>query len=140
MNRCLRFIILLAGAAVLSACAAVSSGFVYSDEAGFLKAEPSRVVYSIKSTFNKETDLAVYLYKSDGGLSRVPIRDVTTTIRGQALDSYIFGENDPGAWEIGVDYADTESTRYTITVLSAEEQAYYDNGGSHGIEITITGP
>jgi hypothetical protein len=37
-------------------------------------------------------------------------------------------------------YADTEPTKYMITVLSAEEQAYYDNGGSSGVQITITGP
>ena len=140
MNRPARFIILCICAVGFSACGAASSGFVYSNDAGFLKAEPSRVVYSIKSTFNKQTDLAVFLYKSDGGLSRVPIEDVITSIRGDPLDSYIFGENDPGAWEIGVSYADTEPTKYTITVLSAEEQAYYDNGGSSGVEITITGP
>jgi hypothetical protein len=140
MNRRLRFIGLLIGVVGLSACAAVSSGFLYSDEAGVLKAEPSRVVYSIKSRFDKEVDLTVYLYKADGGLSVVPIRDVITTIGGKPLDSYIFGKDDPGAWEIGVGYANLEPTKYTITVLSAEEQAYYDNGGSSGVEITITGP
>jgi hypothetical protein len=136
----LRFVILLVCGVGLFSCAAASSGFLYSDEAGILKAEPARVVYSIKSMFDKEQDLQVFLYKTDGGLSRVPIEDVTTTIRGQRLNTYIFGENDPGTWEIGVNYADTEPTKYMITVLSAEEQAYYDNGGSSGIQITITGP
>jgi hypothetical protein len=139
MARFLRFVILLAGAAGLSACGAVSSGYVYSDEP-FLKAEPSRVIYSIKSEFDKERDLTVYLYKADGGISKVPIRNVITTIRGEQRDSYVFGENDPGAWEIGVSYAGLEPTAYTITVLSAEEQAYYDNGGSSGVDIIITGP
>jgi hypothetical protein len=140
MNRRLRFIALLIGAAALSACGAVSSGYLYSDDADFLKADPARVIYSIKSEFVKEKDLKVYLYKSDGGLSRVPIQNVVTTIRGEPLDAYIFGETDPGVWEIGVKYANLEPTGYTITVLSAEEEAYYDNGGSSGIEIIITGP
>ncbi|MDR0596923.1 MAG: hypothetical protein LBG14_00240 [Treponema sp.] len=140
MKRLLWRVIPLISAAGLSACAAVSSGFIYSDEAGFLKAEPSRVVYSIKSEFVKERDLKVYLYRAEGGLSMVPIEEVITSIRGQRLDSYIFGEHDPGVWEIGVGYADTEPTAYMITVLSAEEQAYYDNRGSKGVEITITGP
>jgi hypothetical protein len=140
MNRRLRFAILLIGAAGLSGCAAVSWGFVYPDEISFLKAEPSRVVYSIKSEFVKERDLRVYAYKADGSLFRVPIQEVITTIRGQRLDSYIFGETDPGVWEIGVGYAEAEPTGYMITVLSAEEQAYYDDGGSSGVEITITGP
>jgi hypothetical protein len=140
MNRWLRFIVLLAGAAGLFSCGAVSSGYVYSDDTGFLKAEPSRVVYSIKSMFDKREDLKVYLYKRDGGLSRVPIDDVITTVGGLELDSYIFSEQDPGAWEIGVSYADLEPAKYTITVLSAEEQAYYDNRGSTGVTITITGP
>jgi hypothetical protein len=112
---------------------------VYSDET-FLKAEPSRVIYSIKSEFDKERDLTVYLYKADGGIAKVPIRNVITTIKGEPRDSYVFGETDPGAWEIGVSYADLAPTAYTITVLSAEEQAYYDNGGGSGIEIIITGP
>ena len=120
MKRRLWRVTLLISAAGLSACAAVSSGFVYPDETGFLKAEPSRVVYSIKSEFVKERDLRVYLYRADGGLSRIPIQDVITSIRGQRLDSYIFGENDPGVWEIGVGYADMEPTTYMITVLSAE--------------------
>jgi hypothetical protein len=140
MNRLLRFIVLLVCVAGLSSCGVASAGFVYPDEAGFLKAEPSRVVYSIKSSFSKEHDLAVFLYKPDGGLSKVPIQDVVTTIQGVPRDSYIFGENDPGAWEIGVSYANVEPTGYTITVLSAEEQAYYDNGGSSGVTIIITGP
>jgi hypothetical protein len=141
MNRRLRFVILLIGAAGLSACGAASSGFVYdSEEAGFLKAEPSRMIYSIKSEFVKEQDLTVYLYGTDGGISKVPIEKVITSIGGQQLNSYIFGEKDPGTWEIRVSYADLAPTKYTITVLSAEEEAYYDNGGSSGIEITITGP
>jgi hypothetical protein len=140
MNRPLRFITLLIGAVALSACGAVSSGYLYSDDTRFLKAEPARVIYSIDSQFDKETDLKVYLYKSDGGISVVPIRDVVTTIQGEPRDFYIFGKNDPGTWEIGVNYADIEPTKYVITVLSAEEQAYYDNGGSSGIEIIITGP
>jgi hypothetical protein len=140
MNRRLRFAILLIGAAGLSACGAVSSGFVYSGETGFLKAEPARVVYSIKSEFVKERDLTVYLYKDGGGVSRLPIQDVTTTIRGDPYNSYIFSEDDPGTWEIGVAYANMDPTKYMITVLSAEEQAYYDNGGSSGITIIITGP
>jgi hypothetical protein len=150
-----RFVILLIGALGLSACGAVSSGFLYSGETGFLMAEPSRVVYSIKSTFDKKEDLKVYLYTADGGLSEVPIDRVATTLaklsvedraavqgEQQLADSYSFGEDDPGAWEIGVSYADTEPTKYVITVLSAEEQAYYDSGGGGGggIEITITGP
>jgi hypothetical protein len=136
----LRFIILLVCVVGLSSCAAASSGFLYSDEAGILKAEPARVVYSIKSVFDKERDLQVFLYKTGGGLSKVPIADVVTTIWGDPHNTYIFGENDPGTWEIGVNDANTEPTQYTITVLSAEEQAYYDNGGSSGIQITITGP
>jgi hypothetical protein len=139
MNRFLRLGILLISAAGFSACGAVSSGFVYSDET-FLKAEPSRVIYSVKSEFDKERDLTVYLYKADGGISKVPIWNVITTIRGEPRDSYVFGEKDPGAWEIGVSYADLEPTAYTITVLSAEEQTYYDNGGSSGVEIIIIGP
>jgi hypothetical protein len=140
MNRRLRFIALLIGAVALSACGAVSSGYLRSDDTGFLKAEPARVIYSIKSEFVKEKDLKVYLYKNDGGLAVVPIESVVTTIRGEPLDAYIFGEKDPGTWEIGVNYADLEPTKYMITVLSAEEQAYYDNGGSSGITIIITGP
>jgi hypothetical protein len=139
MNRFLRFIILLIGAAVLSSCGAVSSGFVYPDET-FLKAEPSRVVYSIKSQFDKEQDLVVYLYRADGGISKVPIEDVITTLDGDPHDFYTFGEDDPGTWEIGVSYANLAPAKYVITVLSAEEQAYYDNGGKTGINITIIGP
>jgi hypothetical protein len=139
MNRFLRLIILFISAAGFSACGAVSSGFLYSDET-FLKAEPSRVVYSIKSRFDKEQDLAVYLYRADGGISMVPIDDVITTLDGDPHDVYLFGEDDPGTWEIGVSYADLEPTKYAITVLSAEEQAYYDNGGKTGVTITIIGP
>jgi hypothetical protein len=113
---------------------------VYPDEAGFLLAQPARSVYSIKSNFIKENDLTVYVYKPDGKLTKVPIQNVVTTIQGEPRDYYIFGENDPGAWEVGVSYANMEPTGYTITVLSAEEEAYYNNGGHAGIEIIITGP
>ncbi|WP_010258105.1 hypothetical protein [Treponema primitia] len=141
MNRLKRFIILLIGVAGLSSCGAVSTGFLYPDEPGFLKAEPSRIIYSIQSNFIKERDLTVFLYKTDGGLSMVPIEDVTTKIRGMALDFYSFGEEDPGTWEIGVSYADLEPTEYTITVLNAKEEAYYNNDGpGTGIGIIITGP
>jgi hypothetical protein len=90
--------------------------------------------------FDKREDLQVYLCKPNGRLSRVPIEDVITTVGGRELDSYIFSEQDPGAWEIGVAYGDVEPAKYTITVLSAEEQAYYDNRGSSGVTIIITGP
>ncbi|AEF84903.1 putative lipoprotein [Treponema primitia ZAS-2] len=141
MNRVKRFIILLIGVAGFSSCGAVTTGFLYPDEPGFLKAEPSRVIYSIQSSFIKERDLTVFLYKVDGGLSKLPIEDVTTMIRGEAVDFYRFGEEDPGTWNIGVSYADMEPTEYTITVLNAREEAYYDNGGpGHGVGIIITGP
>jgi hypothetical protein len=140
----LRFIILLIGAAGFSSCGAASAGFLYSGEDAVLKAEPSRLVYSIKSVFDKKSDLSVYLYRADGGLSRVPIKDVTVRIRGEAVDSYVFKETDSGAWEVAVEYANMPPASYTITVLSADENAYYDNGGGSGggggIEIDITGP
>jgi hypothetical protein len=98
-------------------------------------------VYSIKTSFSKESDLAVYLYKPDGRLSKVPIQDVVTTIQGEPRNSYVFGEQDGGAtMEIGVHYANMESTGYTITVLSAKEEAYYSDGKSGGVIIEITGP
>jgi hypothetical protein len=140
MKRFLRFIILLIGATWFSSCGAVSAGFLYSGEDNFLKAEPSRLIYSIKSVFDKNSDLTVYLYLAGGGLSKVPIKDVTIKMKGKAVDFYIFEETDPGAWEVGVEYADMPPISYMITVLSAEEEAYYNNGGGSGIEIDITGP
>jgi hypothetical protein len=138
MNRCLRFIVLFViGAAGFSACAAVSKGVLFPDETGFLKADGSRSVYNLQSEFDKERDLKVYLYKTSGGISKVPNKDVTTTIEGLPLnDRDTF--NEIGVWTIGVNYADMEPTEYIITVLPAEGPVGGDDDG--GMEIIIIGP
>jgi hypothetical protein len=142
MNRRLRFVVLFViGAAGFSACAAVSAGFLYPDETGFLKADGSRSVYSLQSEFDKERDLKVYLYKTGGGISKIPNRDVTTTIEGLPLNDHDTFNN-AGVWTIGVNYANTEPAEYMITVLSPEEQGGSVAGGIGGgdMEIIIIGP
>jgi hypothetical protein len=140
MKRFLQFTILFIGAMGFSSCGAVFTGFLYSGEDYILKAEPSRLIYSIKSVFDKNSDLTVYLYRTDGGLSEVPIKDVTIKMGGKTVDFYVFEETDSGAWEVEVEYANMPPTSYIITVLSAEEEAYYNSGGGSGVEIDITGP
>jgi hypothetical protein len=141
MNRLQRFVIILLCTAGFSSCGAVSSGYIYPGETGFLKAEPSRFIYGIDSEFDKFSDLNVYLYKG-GDPSKLPLRDVTVKVGGNTVErSYTFGVSDPGTWVVAVEYA-AMSTNYMITVLNAEEEAYYDSNSPSkgGINIIITGP
>lgn len=108
-----------------------------------LKAEPSRWIYSLNTSFVKAKDLTVYLYHHDGGLSKLSVEDVSIQIKGEPVEEYYRFEAS-GTYEIGVNcpkYPKTESTSYAVTVLNAEEEDYYDNSDSGGgIEIIITGP
>ncbi|MFP3042573.1 bacterial Ig-like domain-containing protein [Treponema primitia] len=145
MKRFLGFTILFISAAGFFSCGAVSSSFLYPDETDIL-AEPARWVYGINSTFVKNDDLTVYLYGAEGGLSKVPIEDVTVSISiyGETVgDGWEFDSESKGDHPVTVSYKNM-STFYTIHVLSVEEEPDYSGGGSGsgggGIEIIITGP
>jgi hypothetical protein len=138
-------IILLLCAAGFSACGAVSSSFLQGEGQDFLKAEPSRVVYGSNSEFDKYNDLSVYLYRTDGGLSRIPNEDknLTTSIRGNPVEKYSFGADDIGkTLPVVVSYGDLEPAKYWITILTAAQELENDGVdiGTGGGGIIITGP